>query len=146
MSLRKINNFSSKHFLLVLLFFILFLHGCSKNNDIDGVNHIPPFLGSNRIAGDWELEKISFNGQSSSGNFDLTWTFERDGDFEQFLDYGSYSYAYAGNWEFDDNGEELEIVVMGSAVTYEINRLTSNELWLEQNYNGNVMEYEFEKN
>ena len=76
----------------------------------------------------------------------MIWTFERDGDFEQTIDYGSYSYSYAGDWEFDDNGEELEIVDQnGTGVTFEINRLTSNELWLEQNYNGNVTEYEFEK-
>ena len=136
----------NKNTITALVLIAIISYGCAKYDD-------GPFFSlrtkKGRLTGDWELEKISFNGQSSSSGYygaNMIWTFERDGDFEQTIDYGSYSYSYAGDWEFDDNGEELEIVVDGSGVTFEINRLTSNELWLEQNYNGNVMEYEFEKN
>jgi hypothetical protein len=121
-------------------------YSCSKYDD-------GPFFSlrtkKGRLVGEWELDKVIQNGQTQSldSDYDIIWEFERDGDFEQTLEYGSYSYGYNGDWEFDNNGEELEIEINEYGTqTYEINRLTNNELWIEINDGGDKRELEFEKN
>ena len=136
----------NKNNVIALTLVMMISYSCSKYDD-------GPFFSlrtkKGRLVGEWELDKLIQNGQTQSldSDYDIIWEFERDGDFEQTLEYGSYSYGYNGDWEFDNNGEELEIEIneYGSQ-TYEINRLTNNELWIEINDGGDKTEYEFEKN
>ena len=135
----------NKNNVIALTLVMMISYSCSKYDD-------GPFFSlrtkKGRLVGEWELDKVILNGQTQSldSDYDIIWEFERDGDFEQTLEYGSYSYGYNGDWEFDDNGEELEIQINGDGTqTFEINRLTNNELWLEINDGGDKTEYEFEK-
>jgi hypothetical protein len=136
----------NKNNVIALTLVMMISYSCSKYDD-------GPFFSlrtkKGRLVGEWELDKVILNGQTQSldSDYDIIWEFERDGDFEQTLEYGSYSYGYNGDWEFDNNGEELEIEIneYGSQ-TYEINRLTNNELWIEINDGGDKRELEFEKN
>ena len=136
----------NKNNVIALTLVMMISYSCSKYDD-------GPFFSlrtkKGRLVGEWELDKVIQNGQTQSldSDYDIIWEFERDGDFEQTLEYGSYSYGYNGDWEFDDNGEELEITINGYGTqTWEINRLTNDELWIEINSGGNKQEYEFEKN
>ena len=136
----------NKNNVIALTLVMMISYSCSKYDD-------GPFFSlrtkKGRLVGEWELDKVIQNGQTQSldSDYDIIWEFERDGDFEQTLEYGSYSYGYNGDWEFDNNGEELEIALNGYGTqTWEINRLTNNELWLEINDGGDKTEYEFEKN
>ncbi|MBI48812.1 MAG: hypothetical protein CL850_00785 [Crocinitomicaceae bacterium] len=138
-----------KQNLTILTLVILISYGCTKYDDG------PAFslrTKKARLSGEWELEEYNMNGvsQLTGSDYNIIWEFERNGDFTQTLDYGSYSYNYNGEWEFDDNGEELEIQTSYGTQTWEINRLSSNDLWLEvttNNYYGTTtIEYEFEKN
>ena len=139
-----------KRNLTILTLVILISYGCTKYDDG------PAFslrTKKARLTGEWELEEVIVNGvsQTLGSDYDMIWEFERNGDFTQTMDYGSYSYNYNGEWEFDNNGEELEIQSSyGPSQTFEINRLSSNDLWLEINTNDyfgmTTIEYEFEKN
>tara|TARA_B100001564_G_C20585272_1_gene645191 strand:- start:459 stop:935 length:477 start_codon:yes stop_codon:yes gene_type:complete len=151
----------NKNTLATLALIAIISYGCSKYDDG------PAFslrTKKGRLSGEWELDKINgqdpddyySNSWSVYNNVEITWTFERDGDFEACMDaevqygYSNYSYSYSysdcddGDWEFEDNGEELELQMNGSSYnqTYEINRLSSNELWLEMGSD----EWEFKKN
>ena len=132
----------NKNTLIALTLVILISYSCNKYDDG------PAFslrTKKGRLVGEWKLDKVIYQGQTQSldSDYGIIYEFERNGDFEQTIEYGSYSYGYNGEWEFDDNGEELEIQINGSStITLEINRLTNSELWLED---GNY-EYEFEKN
>ena len=131
----------NKNTIAALALITIISYGCSKYDDGPGFSLRTK---KGRLTGEWKLEEVSSNGQSSNlSGYDIIWTFERDGEFQQTLEYGSSSYSYEGEWEFEDDGEELEIQMDGSSYTdtYEINRLSSNELWIEM---GNT-EYEFEK-
>ncbi len=134
----------------ILTLVILISYGCTKYDDGPGFSLRTKKA---RLTGEWELEEYIVNGvnQLSGSDYNIIWEFERNGDFTQTLDYGSYSYNYNGEWEFEDNGEELEIQIGSYGTqTWEINRLSSNDLWLEvttNNYYGTTtIEYEFEKN
>jgi hypothetical protein len=136
----------NKNNVIALTLVMMISYSCSKYDD-------GPFFSlrtkKGRLVGEWELDKVILNGQTQSldSDYDIIWEFERDGDFEQTLEYGSYSYGYNGDWEFDNNGEELEIEINEYGTqTYEINRLTNNELWIEINDGGDKRELEFEKN
>jgi hypothetical protein len=136
----------NKNNVIALTLVMMISYSCSKYDD-------GPFFSlrtkKGRLVGEWELDKLILNGQTQSldSDYDIIWEFERDGDFEQTLEYGSYSYGYNGDWEFDNNGEELEIEINEYGTqTYEINRLTNNELWIEINDGGDKRELEFEKN
>lgn len=140
-----------KRNITILTLIILISYGCTKYDDG------PAFslrTKKARLTGEWELEEIIVNGvsQALDSDYDMIWEFERNGDFTQTMDYGAYSYNYNGEWEFDDNGEELEIESSYSGInqTFEIKRLSSNDLWLEISqssyYGMTTVEYEFEKN
>ena len=152
----------NKNTLATLALIAIISYGCSKYDDGPAFSLRSK---KGRLSGEWELDKINgmdpqaYLNEGSSyyvySNVEITWTFERDGDFERCEEYdlsyssywGSYSYSYNdcddGDWEFEDDGEELEIQFNGSSYTstYEINRLSSNELWIEI---GNE-EWEFKK-
>ncbi|MBL4706273.1 MAG: hypothetical protein JKY54_17225 [Flavobacteriales bacterium] len=85
-----------------------------------------------RLTGEWEVVKI---GTQNITGYEVIWEFSKDGDWDQTVDYGSYSYTYAGDWEWKSSKEEIEITQGGSSSRFEILRLTNKELWLEDDQN-----------
>ncbi|MEX0965641.1 MAG: hypothetical protein WD077_00250 [Bacteroidia bacterium] len=102
-----------------------------------------------RLVGEWELEKPI---TSPFGEVNMIIEFEKDGDFELLLEItysypgysGTYDYEVTGEWEFEDNKENIELDFDdgGGKTEWEILRLTSKELWIEAE---GGEEYEFEK-
>ncbi len=95
-----------------------------------------------RLTGEWKIDKID----GDNPGYDVYLEFEDDGDFEMTFKhsyYGAnYNYSYEGEWEWEDGKETIEVDVDGDKEEWEITRLTSDELWFEDDYNS---EYECEK-
>tara|TARA_B100001564_G_C20566986_1_gene636485 strand:- start:602 stop:1009 length:408 start_codon:yes stop_codon:yes gene_type:complete len=132
----------NKNTIAALALITIISYGCSKYDDGPGFSLRTK---KGRLTGEWKLVDVNYsNGQSPNlFDYDIIWTFERDGDFEETYEYGSYSYSFEGEWEFEDDGEELKISrnIDNYTETFEINRLSSNELWIEVD----STEYELEK-
>lgn len=106
-----------------------------------------------RLTGDWELVKLeNSNGDNYLEDFEIEFEFDKDGDFKLNYESSYYSYYYGsqytyngtdrGEWEFDNNKKELEVDLDGGGGwEFEIKRLTSDELWLEDQ-DGNEWEFE----
>lgn len=109
----------------------LFL-GCSKYDDGPAFSLASK---NNRLCREWELDRV--NGQRAQG--EIIWEFEKDGDFEYFFLYDGYGYTLKGKWRWADNKETLRLNLMGERYDIDINRLTSEELWLE--FDGDELEF-----
>ncbi|MFT5778190.1 MAG: hypothetical protein ACI837_001146 [Crocinitomicaceae bacterium] len=107
------------------------LQSCSKYDDGPGFS-----LRSKkaRIVGEWDIVQIGSQVFPQNG-YSLEMEFEKDGDFKFTYSYASYSYSYAGDWEFSSDKEELDLIVDGEIVSYEIKRLTNKEVWIEDEFN-----------
>ena len=122
---------------------------CSKYEDNSGLQLRSK---TGRLTGEWEVVKIdgqSFSAYAGSG-YEMTFEFEKDGDFEMKQTYSSpgysYSYSYNGEWEWEDNKEAIEVELDGSggySLEFEIKKLTNKEMTLEFEMYG--QEWEFEK-
>ena len=87
-----------------------------------------------RLVGEWDIVQIGSQVYPSQG-YSLEMEFEKDGDLKFTYSYGTYSYTYAGDWEFSSDKEELDLIIDGSVQSYEIKRLTNKEVWLEDEFN-----------
>ena len=91
-------------------------------------------------------------------NFSSEWEFEDDNDFSRntsytettsytnwygntYTNYNNFNSSETGDWDWEDNKEDIEIRANGVISEYEILKLTNEELKLE--YGG--AEFEFEK-
>ncbi len=97
-----------------------------------------------RLVGTWELKKV--NGENPD-RLELELEFEKDGDFKatySYTSYWGYDYEYdvKGDWEWEDKKETIDIDFDGYHEEYEVKRLTSKELWIEEPYHD---EWELEK-
>ena len=132
----------NKNYIIILSLVIVFSStSCSKYEDG------PAFslrTKKDRLVGVWELDE--YNNENIDNEYVIEWEFEKDGDFSQTQTYSyngsGYSYSYSGDWEFENNKEDIEITLFNDSEDFEILRLTNDELWLEDS-NGN--EWEFEK-
>jgi len=98
---------------------------------------------TNRITGDWEVVRVGSQTFPANG-YSLEMSFEKDGEFEfTYSESGYGSYSYTGDWEFSNDKEDLEITQDGEVSTFEILRLTNDELWFEDEQNE---EWRLEKN
>ncbi|MEX0966979.1 MAG: DUF5004 domain-containing protein [Bacteroidia bacterium] len=121
---------------------ILFnFQACKKYEEGPGFTLKTP---KGRLTGDWEL--VATDPPSGADLPDLSMEFEKDGDFTMR---GSISYygmpfpfSVNGEWEFDDKKETLLLEVDSEETEWQINKLTSDELWVEDE---DGYEYEFEK-
>lgn len=106
--------------------------GCSKYDDGPAFSLASK---NNRLCREWELDRL--NGQRAE--MEIIWEFEKDGDFEYSYSYDGYGYTLKGEWNWADNKETLRLTFLGDRYEIDINRLTSEELWLE--FDGDELEF-----
>lgn len=126
--------------LLAVVVTMLNFQSCSKYED----GKFSLRSKTNRLTGEWEVVDVQ---GSDLSNSEITFDFEKEGDFEITVEYSYYGYSYtysqSGDWSFEDNKETLEIELDGEdAQEFEIKRLTNSELVLEDEYGD---EWELEK-
>lgn len=108
-----------------------------------------------RLCNEWRLTRLYINGtEQTLSSFDQQTTLE-------FKDNGTVNYSYAimdstaivitgsGTWEFNDDQTEVITKItytIGGTVTdtFKILRLKEEELWLENNQDGDVEETHYE--
>jgi len=108
-----------------------------------------------RLDNEWRLTRLYINGtEQTLSSFDQQTTLE-------FKDNGTVNYSYAvmdstaivitgsGTWEFNDDQTEVFTTVtytLGGTEkdTFKILRLKEEELWLENNQDGDVVETHYE--
>ncbi|KGE86484.1 MAG: hypothetical protein ACE362_21640 [Phaeodactylibacter xiamenensis] len=59
------------------------------------------------ITGDWEMEKMTINGQAVNVVIEIE--LEEDGDFQTALSANGGIFNYSGEWEVDEASGELEL-------------------------------------
>jgi len=104
-----------------------------------------------RLVGEWEVTKM--NNESPDDDAEIILDFEKDGDLKittTYFYYGNeYEYTTNGEWEWGSKKESLKITLVSDAdnetFEWEIKRLTNEELWVEENIDGEVNSWEFEK-
>ncbi len=82
-----------------------------------------------RVVGEWEVTSVA--GVPTEAGYSINFTFEKDGSMEWKYSYGSYSYSYTGTWDFASDKEELAVTIQGYTSNFDIKRLASKELWLD---------------
>ena len=138
--------------LLFTSFACLILFSCNKYEDGPAFSLLSA---KNRLDGEWEVTKI--NNSFSELYSNLIWQFEEDGDFTfdaswiislPFTTPFDVQENLVGDWEFDNNKEEIEISLDTTSILVEVGwlqlpspyiphgefnilRLTNQELWLE---------------
>jgi hypothetical protein len=108
-----------------------------------------------RLCNEWRLTRLYINGtEQTLSSFDQQTTLE-------FKDNGTINYSYAvmdstaivitgsGTWEFNDDETEVFTTItytLGGTEkdTFKILRLKEEELWLENNEDGDVVETHYE--
>jgi len=108
-----------------------------------------------RLCNEWRLTRLYINGtEQTLSSFDQQTTLE-------FKDNGTVNYSYAvmdstaivitgsGTWEFNDDETEVFTTItytLGGTEkdTFKILRLKEEELWLENNQDGDVVETHYE--
>jgi hypothetical protein len=85
-----------------------------------------------RVAGDWNVKSIG--SEVFQNGYSLSMTFDKDGSMSYKYSDGTYSYSYAGTWDFSSDKENLVINVAGGIDTLEIKRLKNKEMWLDNDY------------
>lgn len=139
------NVLNSKKLLLAAgLGIILSFGSCTKYEDGPGLSFRTK---TTRLVGNWELIEVDGQQIRRFGEFTLI-DFDKDGDFTLSGSYfeanGQYvSYREAGDWEWENGKEEIEIETNGFKEDWEIMRLTNNELWFEVE-NGQIWKCEKE--
>lgn len=98
--------------------------GCSKYDDGPSFSLASK---NNRLCREWELDRL--NGQRPPEQ--IIFEFEKDGDFLFTYIYDGYNYTTRGEWRWEDGKESLRLTIDGERIEADINRLTSEELWLE---------------
>ena len=115
-------------FLAAAVVTVLNFQSCGKYEDGPGFSLRSKTA---RLTGEWEVVRIGTTIYPDNG-YSVEFEFEENGDFSQTISDPSYgSYSYAGDWEFDSDKENLEIIIDGDLEVFEIKRLTNGELWLE---------------
>ena len=97
-----------------------------------------------RVVGDWNVKSIGsqvYADQNQNGidyGYTINLEFDKNGSVLTSTTYSygnlSYSYSYAGDWDFSENKEHLLLTIGGNTDTLEIKRLTNTEMWLDDDY------------
>lgn len=126
----------NKRLLLVgSLAILLNFSSCSKYED--GPMFSLKTKKSRLTGADWEVVRMGETYMESPNKIILD--FDKDGDLKvtstnSYYEYGdSYTDTYTslGEWEWEDGKESIEITIEGYVTEWEILRLTSDELWFE---------------
>lgn len=119
-----------------LLSVLVVLPSCSKYEDGPGISLRTKKA---RVANTWEVESASRNGEDVTNDYDeFTLKTTKDGDAELAALYtaGNFSYEYdtQGTWMFADDKENLMLDFEEDDAdrTYQILRLTEDEMWLRE--------------
>jgi len=139
-------------FLLTVLASILMLTSCSPYEEGPAISLRSR---TERLCNEWRLTRLYINGtEQTLSSFDQQTTLE-------FKDNGTVNYSYAvmdstaivitgsGTWEFNDDQTEVFTTItytLGGTEkdTFKILRLKEEELWLENNEDGDVVETHYE--
>jgi len=139
-------------FLLTVLASILMLTSCSPYEEGPAISLRSR---TERLCNEWRLTRLYINGtEQTLSSFDQQTTLE-------FKDNGTVNYSYAvmdstaivitgsGTWEFNDDQTEVFTTItytLGGTEkdTFKILRLKEEELWLENNQDGDVVETHYE--
>ena len=88
---------------------------------------------------EWDVKEI--DGEKLDG--DMTLEFSKDGDFTCSYSMTFYGQTYKGSekgdWEWMDGKEGVEITVDKESQEFTINRLTSKELWFDDEDNDDLV-------
>jgi hypothetical protein len=110
--------------------------GCKKYEDGPGVSLVPR---TERVANTWVIDKAYSDGEDITSSFDqyvLSLTTGNDATLEaNYTLFGVViSYQTTGTWAFANEQEELVLDFEDDAAdgSYQILRLTSDELWLRE--------------
>ncbi|HPM40648.1 MAG TPA: lipocalin family protein [Bacteroidales bacterium] len=138
--------------LLTVLASILMLTSCSPYEEGPAISLRSR---TERLCNEWRLTRLYINGtEQTLSSFDQQTTLE-------FKDNGTVNYSYAvmdstaivitgsGTWEFNDDQTEVFTTItytLGGTEkdTFKILRLKEEELWLENNEDGDVVETHYE--
>ena len=120
-------------FKIIIGFVFIFTTACSKYEE-------GPFISfqskEKRLINTWEISEISINGENMESGCKTIYNFNEDGT-------GYISYLAADSyleWKFNENKEQLLIRhnTEGEYQSYKIIRLSKDELWLQDVWEGNV--------
>ena len=138
--------------LLTVLASILMLTSCSPYEEGPAISLRSR---TERLCNEWRLTRLYINGtEQTLSSFDQQTTLE-------FKDNGTVNYSYAvmdstaivitgsGTWEFNDDQTEVFTTItytLGGTEkdTFKILRLKEEELWFENNEDGDVVETHYE--
>lgn len=138
--------------LLTVVASVLMLTSCSPYEEGPAISFRSR---TERLCNEWRLTRLYLNGtEQTLSSFDQQTTLE-------FKDNGTVNYSYAvmdstaivitgsGTWEFNDDQTEvitkITYVLGGTETdTFKILRLKEEELWLENNQDGDVVETHYE--
>ena len=138
--------------LLTVLASVLMLTSCSPYEEGPAISLRSR---TERLCNEWRLTRLYINGtEQTLSSFDQQTTLE-------FKDNGTINYSYAvmdstaivitgsGTWEFNDDQTEVFTTItytLGGTEkdTFKILRLKEEELWLENNEDGDVVETHYE--
>ncbi|HNW20342.1 MAG TPA: lipocalin family protein [Bacteroidales bacterium] len=138
--------------LLTVLASVLMLTSCSPYEEGPAISLRSR---TERLCNEWRLTRLYINGtEQTLSSFDQQTTLE-------FKDNGTVNYSYAvmdstaivitgsGTWEFNDDQTEVFTTItytLGGTEkdTFKILRLKEEELWLENNQDGDVVETHYE--
>jgi hypothetical protein len=113
------------------------LQSCSKYEDGPAISLKTKKA---RLVGKWDVVQIGTQVYTSSGAYIVEMHFDKDGDArmvvgQNYTSYYGYTYFYGdtfvGSWEFGEHKRTLDLILDGSAVNFDIRRLTKDEVWLE---------------
>ncbi len=87
-----------------------------------------------RLTAEWKI--VESTSQEEIFN-DLTFEFDKDGDFSMTVPYTDEVLAITveGTWEWEDNKEYIKIIVEDNDTKWKVLRLTSSEFWFEDEDN-----------
>jgi hypothetical protein len=100
-----------------------------------------------RLAGDWTLDKVFYNGQDVTSQYTsggTTWklTIDKGGSWTETVTSSVGTSTDKGSWEFVEKKEQLKMVTDGSTDTdgdtSTIVKLKNKELWLESKSGSNT--------
>jgi len=110
--------------------------GCKKYDDGPVVSLVPK---ANRLDNTWEVDKAYDEGKEVTGSYNqYTLKLTKDGGASLTAKYSYGPFIYEGTtngtWVFKNSKEDimLDFEDNDADATYEILRLTSNELWLKE--------------
>jgi hypothetical protein len=102
-----------------------------------------------RLTGEWKPTKVTENGVDQTFNANDRVKFSKDGILTITYSIGNTSYTETGTWAFSNDDETLTytttIAGFSHNEVYTIKRLSSSQLFVEQQDGSNLHRYEYEK-